>query len=158
MFNLRHLWIKVLEKTCNEYGIIISTYPTRDMSDDEIIRAACRPSMWPQMLERLKTGKDPLRVPIVSDGWSLPKASYQRLTPGGRYLVSVNPSNSDGGPATVSVWDFGVPGGRQGPSEPTETASWSPPNSESYEGVSSCTTNTSIFVLLTRRVSPTHVW
>jgi hypothetical protein len=144
----RSVWIYILERVCDTYGILRSTYGAHTMSLESLVRAACRPAHWKRTLGRLVPGKPyPTfggKIPQVSMPFHIPRGFYERFIDGGRFLFqacSNHPQNT-----LLYLWDLGVPG--EPLAAPTLIASKYIGERRSHLSLSVCSTSDIILVSL----------
>jgi hypothetical protein len=98
----RIVWVAVLHRVCLDNTLFLPSFPTPDMSDLELERAAMAPRRWLQLCGAFQEqNSDVSKMLYPRSTRFIENTSHAHLyiVPGGRYLVSVG----DG----LFLWDLG---------------------------------------------------
>lgn len=113
----RTLWMRVLRSVFQRLGPFIPSYSVRSMSSQELQRAATGPWRWKtigtEFLTTSLKSADTVPPRRVRDVEITPRCV--RLIPGGRFMVTLSLQSQSTPPdevcpATVTLWDIGLPG------------------------------------------------
>lgn len=86
-------------------------YPLKDMTLQEVKRAACRPTLWERVVTQPKSCQQLFTrlAPRINNGGKVFVGQALKLLAGGRFLLIFGTSRN-GGPSCADLWDLGVPG------------------------------------------------
>ncbi|KAF6752673.1 hypothetical protein DFP72DRAFT_904518 [Ephemerocybe angulata] len=129
----RSVWVEILMRLCDRYGLFKPSYPVHEMDLTQLQRAALGPTLFQRVLKRGAVPADTLnqarelKVRSVHglgnfiSGTGVPPNSgsgdrwifYRHLVPGGRFLAQVRQSrtcSAFGNNFVIELWDLGMAG------------------------------------------------